>query len=933
MTVRVTTLTGSSAGLYYVEHLPSYYLDGGEPPGRWRGRGAAALGLSGNVDDDKFVALMAGDHPTTGDPLGRRYGEKSVRGFDVTASAPKSVSILFATGDAAVRREVLEAHDTAVEAMADWIEAHAHTRYRINGEVAIVDAEGVIAAMFRQHTSRALDPQIHTHLVIPNRVRSPDGRWLALDARTIKLDQRTLSALYHATLRAELSHRLGIRWHEPEHGIAEIADVPDDLRTLYSSRTDAMSERLDKKLERFSDTFGREPTRRERWKLEREAAVESRPPKEHFPDAEALHATWFEQLEVAGWTRERLLEETLTPEPPARALDPATRELMTARALHELGEKQSTWRPAELVRELAAAVPTDVTMAAEELVPALDAMADEIVAERLIDLSRPIPEGVPLRRDGRPFTEAVIHRALTTPEIVAEEERLLGWAERRLDPEPIDRPVQGADALDGPQREFATAVAGDRQLVLAVGPAGTGKTAALRPAVEQLRADGRAVFGVTPSATAAEVLAVDTGVDADTLDKLLHEHQLDRPPDHRYDLPTGATVIVDEAAMVSTGRLAALADLAERREWRLALVGDPLQFSAVGRSGMFGYLADTYGAIEFEQVHRFRDPWEREASLRLRRGDLTVLEEYDERGRLHGGNRRRMQRGIVDAWWDAVSRGEAANMMAPTTEGVATLNRLAQQRRIDAEQIDPNGPSMLAQQYQIYVGDRVATRRNDRRLLTKRGLMVKNRDHWTVEKVHRDGSLTVDGRTGTVRLPADYVLEHVELAYAETSHANQGRTVDRSFLFLDGDTDTRGIYVPMTRGRHSNEAFVVLDAEELPPTSLPRPSPVTGSTSPPSSAGPNSNDRSRRTRTTAASSRRGSCNTSCTGSTSSDGRSAAWSDPFPPRRGASRRTSTTSVGWSTASTRRSGDMSERWKGLRTSTAPCGAGSSEGRSLG
>ncbi len=158
-------------------------------------------------------------------------------------------------------------------------------------------------------------------------------------------------------------------------------------------------------------------------------------------------------------------------------------------------------------------------------------------------------------------------------------------------------------------------MAGNRELVLVVGPAGTGKTTAFAPAVEQLRADGRAVFGVAPSAAAAEVLAVDAGLDADTLDKLLVEHRLDRPPDHRYDLPPGATVIVDEAAMVSTPKLAELAELADARGWRLALVGDPLQFSAVGRSGMFGHLVDTYGAIELDRVHRFANEWERDASL------------------------------------------------------------------------------------------------------------------------------------------------------------------------------------------------------------------------------------------------------------------------------------------------------------------------------
>jgi hypothetical protein len=112
-----------------------------------------------------------------------------------------------------------------------------------------------------------------------------------------------------------------------------------------------------------------------------------------------------------------------------------------------------------------------------------------------------------------------------------------------------------------------------------------------------------------------------------------------------------------------------------------------------------------------------------------------------------------------------------------------------------------------------HVGDVVATRRNERTLLTDRQRMVKNRDHWTVAAVHRDGRLSVDGSTGRVTLPAEYVVADVELAYAETSHATQGRTVDRSYLYLDGPTGTSGIYVPLTRGRSTNEAFVVLHDE------------------------------------------------------------------------------------------------------------------------
>jgi conjugative relaxase-like TrwC/TraI family protein len=817
VTVRVTTLKGHDAGAYYVEALPSYYLDAGEPPGAWRGSAAGLLGLEGEVDDDAFLALMGGLHPGTGELLGRRYGDDSVRAFDITASAPKSVSVLFALGDDDVREAIVDAHDRAVGAMVEWVECHAHTRYRIDGEVAVVDAEGIVAAWFRQHTSRALDPQLHTHVVVSNRVRSPDGRWLALDARTIKLDQRTLSALYHAGLRAELTRTLGVAWREPVHGIAELAWVPEAVLVEFSSRTDAVRERREEKLERFCERFGRDPTPRERWRLEREAVADSRPPKTHGVDAESLHDQWADRARTIGYDPARVVTDAIGRETRRRGVDVTAGRALITDALEALTDRQSTWRPAELVRELAAAVPTDLDVSPERLVPWLDQVADWVTTEQLIDLSPPVPEGVPRRRDGRPVTESVVDRALTTPAILAEEERLVAWADKRIDAggaAPLSAPAEAVETLTAPQQEAAAAVAGDQELVLVVGPAGTGKTTALAPAVAQLRAEGRAVFGVTPSATAAEVLAVDAGVAADTLDKLLVEHSLERRPDHRYDLPAGATLIVDEAAMVATPKLAQLADLADARGWRLALVGDPLQFSAVGRSGMFGHLAETFGAIELARVQRFAHSWERDASLRLRRGDQSVLDVYDEHGRLHGGTRRQVHKEVVQSWWAAHRRGETTAMMTPTNEVAHAINLAAQRRRAQAGELDLRGRSVSTDGYQLYVGDVVATRHNDRQLRTDRGLMVKNRHHWHITAVHRSGAITVSGHSGTVRLPAEYVRDCVELAYAETSHAAQGRTVDRAFLLLDGPTDTRGVYVPMTRGRLSNEAFVVLDGDQ-----------------------------------------------------------------------------------------------------------------------
>ncbi len=142
------------------------------------------------------------------------------------------------------------------------------------------------------------------------------------------------------------------------------------------------------------------------------------------------------------------------------------------------------------------------------------------------------------------------------------------------------------------------------------------------------------------------------------------------------------------------------------------------------------------------------------------------------------------------------------------------LNHQAQRLRIDAGELSTEGRRLEIGPCHLHAGDEIVTRRNHRRLHTDRGLMIRNRDHWIIDAVHRNGDLTVHGRSGTVRLPTDYVQSHVELAYAQTSHATQGRTVDRSILLLDGPADVRSVYVPMTRGRHHNDAYIVTPGED-----------------------------------------------------------------------------------------------------------------------
>ncbi len=821
VTARATTLKGSGAGEYYVHELPNYYLDSGEPRGVWLGQGAETLGLSGEVRDAEFLNVMAGAHPH--DPsllLGRRFGEESVRGFDVTASAPKSVSVLKELAGPDVERHVAAAHDAAVASMAAWVEDHAHTRFRVNGEVVTVDAEGLVMATFRQHTSRALDPQLHTHLVIANRVQSPDGRWLALDARYLKKHQRGASAHYHLVLRNELTARLGVGWEPVVNGIAEISHLQVGLLEEFSSRTDHIERRLDVKVDRFVESMGREPTVREYWKLEREAVLDSRPAKVKDVSAVELRQLWAEQVRGIGHDPAGLV---------GLVADRATRRPMTSdvavevvdQAIVSLSE-HSTWHPADLTREIAAAIPTDVVTPTNDIPAMLKRLTDYAIEHRCVDISRPTPDGVSVRRDGRPTSESGVEQALTTPEILAQDRATQAWAERRMSHLPTDSadaPQRSEVPLTIPQAEVAAAVAGDAHLTLIVGPAGTGKTTALKPAVEQLHAEGRAVFGVAPSAAAAEVVSRETGVDADTIDKLLTEHSLQRPPGHRYDLPAHATVIVDEAGMLNNDKLHQLTQLADSRSWRVVMVGDPMQFAAVGRGGMFEHLVDSFGAIELDRVHRFTELWEATASLRLRRGDPTVADVYQEHGRLHGGTRTRMQTEALDAWQQARCDGETVVLATPDNNTAQQLNVAAQQRRLDAGELSTRGRTINTGDYELRVGDEIVTRRNHRQLTTNQQQPVRNRDRWTIDSVHRNGDLTVTGDSGTIRLPSDYVQHHVELGYAQTSHATQGRTVDRSILYLDGPTDARGIYVPLTRGRHTNDVYIATtpdhDAHEV----------------------------------------------------------------------------------------------------------------------
>jgi conjugative relaxase-like TrwC/TraI family protein len=743
--MRVTTLYAGSAAAtakYYTQYLTHAP---GEEPGEWLGAQAGELGLSGTVSSEALEMLLTGRDPITGTTLGYPLKDRTlvngstiraVAGFDATLSAPKSVSAWWAlTGDPGIA----ECHDIAARAVVDYIERFGSTtRIRSNGGRLHPDSKGITAAAFRQTTSRMDDPQLHTHVVISAKVQTDDGRWLALDARVLKRHQRALGGLYQSVLRSELTNRYGVAFGGIVNGMAEIEGVPSELIEHFSKRAAQVRDALDAKVDDFRQREGRYPSRFEKAALEREAAADTRNRKtgNGVPD---LRTRWRQEAADIGITPEGLTRSIIDAARAAVEPPPAP---TVGDVLDELSTNRSAWHRMDVLRVVTDQLRPQPSINGERWVSALDRAVD-LVLNECVDLD-PDNDGVTRRTsDGRsPWIEPVAAH-VTSRQILEQEEAILVWAldKQLVDSEPsysIDR--AGLDVL---QADAAAAVAGEDELVLIVGPAGAGKTTMLRAAVSDLCAHSRDVFGVAPTAKAARVLERETGMTADTVAKLLLEWSVAEGPRPPWRVPPGATLVVDEAGMLSTPDLYRLTQLATSQNWRLALVGDPRQLQAVGRGGMFAELCSTARTIELEHIHRFTNQWEATASLRLRLGDPRALDAYEFHQRIVPGSLDEHLDTIADAWIERHATGGTLAITTTTNDHVDSINELIQSRRIESGELDPSRCAQIGDGAQALIGDIVATRRNDRQLRTSTGETIRNRELWTVTHISDTGDLTV----------------------------------------------------------------------------------------------------------------------------------------------------------------------------------------------
>jgi conjugative relaxase-like TrwC/TraI family protein len=862
--------------------LTRYYAEQGTPPGCWMGSGLAGLGRGeihegAQVSEAQLQLLLGmGLDPVTGDPLGKAYpvfpsvedriaarlarldpalsaaeraeavavieaeeagrtSRRAVAGYDFTFSLPKSASVLWGVADAATQARIAEAHHAAVAEVVAFMERElAATRSGAtsrDGAVAQVEVTGLIATAFDHFDSRAGDPQLHTHVVVSNKVRTLfDGKWRSLDGRPLHAATVALSELHNAVFADHLSRALGVGWERRDRGadrnpVWAVATVPEELVGEFSARSRHIDIEKNRLIAEYEATHGHAPSRETVIRLRQQATLATRPDKEVRPLADLtqewrVRANRLLGRDATEWAREAVRVELVEL---LRAENVPLEQIarLGAAVVAAVAEKRTTWSHWNLYAE-AARQTMGWRFATTEDREAITGMIADAAEGASIRLTPPDLASSPAafqRADGtsvfRPRNSARFSGAV----VLAAEDRLLARSREHVAQSLADATIAQAlqphrgRTLGSDQRAALTAIASSgRMLDLLIGPAGAGKTAALRALRRAWEAEHGhgSVVGLAPSAIAAEVLAGDLGIPTENTAKWWQTHR-----DHGTGFTAGQLVIVDEASLAGTLALDRLVRVAADAGAKVLLVGDPAQLQSVDAGGAYGMLvADRADVPELTDVRRITAAWEKDATRDLRNGRIEAIDTYQAHGRIRAGETERMADAAYAAWQRDRALGLASILIAESSAMVTTLNRRARADLILAGQVDARAEVRLHDGTEASVGDAIITRRNDRELRTGRG-WVRNGSRWTITAIGIDGSLRVRpaGRRGgaTLRLPAGYVADHVELGYAVTAYRAQGVTVDTGHTLIEPGATRENFYVAMTRGKAGNFAYVSLN--------------------------------------------------------------------------------------------------------------------------
>jgi conjugative relaxase-like TrwC/TraI family protein len=774
------------------EGAEDYYSGEGEAEGYWLGDGAELLGLDGKVDGDQLVAMLTGRNPVDGELLGLKSppGKEPVPGFDLTFSAPKSVSLTWALGGHPISGQVAEAHRAAVAEALSYLERYALWARRGHGGREFVKGKGLLAAAYRHRSSRAGDPQLHTHVLIANATLGPDGRWSRLYHPAIYEHAKTASYLYEAHLRHELTRRLGVEWGALRKGLADIAGfTPEQLAHFSTRRQEILAAAGEGASARAMQI----------------ATLTTRKAKDRDLTDQSLREVWKQKALEVGLDREAIERFLGQERPSAPVLTVGQIErAVTAHASH--------FDRREAIQAIADNLPHGAP-AAE-----VQALADTFLASEAVIRISETPRG----------------ERFTTARIWELEQHALASAEEMADAGDsavvgevvLTRVIDARPSLKDDQRAMVERLlAGGEGLAIVVGEAGTGKTYALAAAASGWADSGVELRAAAPTWRAANVLRAE-GLGARSVASVLGE--LDRAEETgRQTLAPGSVLLVDEAGMVDSASLARLIEHARAAEAKLVLIGDPAQLGEIEAGGLFAALVERHDPVVLDQVIRHNHDLDREVAKRIRAGEGSeALALYGENGRVSVvADAEARREAMVAEWWQSFGRGEDSLMIAKRNAEVEKLNAAARdlmraKGRLGSEEIEVGGACFAP-------GDQVITRVNDH------AAGIYNRERWRIEAVDVEaqsvalagidtrGRVCVDaGYLGRVTDYGDPALQH---AYAATTYQAQGASVDRAYVAADPSMDRQEFYVATSRSREETFIYatpeVQVDREEIAPPS------------------------------------------------------------------------------------------------------------------
>ena len=873
----VATLAQAASAAYYLEsqrsfrHPNEYYTAGEEPDGVWFNPHALfGLADGGKVDSSEFHRLYNGFAPNTGGKLTQNAGsERRSAGLDMTFSADKSVSALWAVADPELRAEIEQAHnDSARVALEETVLRHcAYTRIRNrDGEIEVLPAD-ISAAMFQHGTSRDNDPQLHTHCVIFNAARTHrDGKYRALHQHPVYTWMKAAGAVYRNALAWSLQERLGIRMEQygKDGEFTRIAGIPEDLTGHWSKRLAAIIEAA---REMGFTVEGNAP---------RAAAANkiTRAGKSPDNDPEIRHGRW--RSEAEGYVeREALIAsllgkaEEITQEQ-IRALTEELEELP-----YRLTREEAVFRLPDIVERVGNA--TAGLLNHEAVATSIERV---LLSPEVVRLTRP-PRSAEGQADmAHTRLYSTRHNLQMELEVRDMAAGMAADTGHSLSAQVIENKVTGLLAAGYPLSEeqitaIRTVTSSGGRVAIIEGAAGSGKTTTLRPIADLYREHGQSIIATAVAWLTAVAFGIDVDARPFCVDKLLR-----LAARGGIEIDGDTTIIVDEAGMLSTRQAHHILRLSERHGAKIVFAGDTQQQPVEAGPGL-RLVRDAVGSVRVDRIRRQKadledilvhvhgenpetarfykgmigeqertsivaeyeamgdkpvfTPWQVAASEALRDGDAaSAIAAHHARGRFHiGYDEEKTLTGLVDDWdrYQRTHPGKSSVVLARTRAEVRALSHLMRERRFAAL---PDGDRPNMERVTVIVSRGTEDERTTSPLEIVRGDRLRiGATHWekqlfngtvvTVDdfKVQRgeagtEPSVLISARTEDGRAVSFHHDEirdwygniRLDHGYALTITSAQGLTVDRTFLLADARPARETIYPAATRHREGLDIYV-----------------------------------------------------------------------------------------------------------------------------